>query len=119
MEVSLDELIENKRSSSLGGRRGGGRQGGSKGFRGGKRGGGTLNFRSNGASGNSGGPMRRGRSIAKRSNGLTPYSKVKKHVNELTIILWNSCNLNLALSNLVFRYHGLLYKIIFIAVTIV
>lgn len=71
----MDELIKNKRSSSRGGRRGGGRQGGSRGFSGGKRGGGTSNFRSNGAGGSGGGPMRRGRSMARRSNGFTPYSK--------------------------------------------
>ncbi|XP_050522557.1 THO complex subunit 4 [Daktulosphaira vitifoliae] len=70
MDVSLDELIKTKRSSSRGGgRRGGGRQG----SRGGnaKRGGGS-NFRSNG---NGGGPMRRGRPIARRSNGFSPYTK--------------------------------------------
>ncbi|XP_050439650.1 THO complex subunit 4-A-like [Adelges cooleyi] len=74
MDVSLDELIKNKRSSSRGGgRRGGGRQG----PRGGnaKRGGGS-NFRSNGAgSGGGGGPMRRGRPAARRSNGFSPYTK--------------------------------------------
>jgi hypothetical protein len=77
MDVSLDELIENKKLSYRGGRRGGGGQGDSKGFSGGKRGGGTSNFRSNGASGSGGGPMRNGRYIASSSNGFTPYSKVK------------------------------------------
>jgi hypothetical protein len=77
MDVSLDELIENKRSSSRGGRYGKERQGGPRGFSGGKRGDRTSNFRLNGAGGSDGGAMRRGRSIARRSNGFTPYSKVK------------------------------------------
>jgi hypothetical protein len=77
MDVSLDELIKNKRSSSLGGRHGGGKQGDSRVFSGGKHGGGTSKFRLNGAGGSSGGPMRESRSIARRSNRFTPYSKVK------------------------------------------
>jgi len=77
MDLSLDELIMNKRSTSRGGgRRGGGRQGGTRGGarRGGGGGGAGSNFRSNGAGGG-GGPMRRGRSMARRSNGFSPYSK--------------------------------------------
>ncbi|XP_025425344.1 THO complex subunit 4-like [Sipha flava] len=70
MNVSLDELIKNKRSSPRGERRGGGRQGGSRSF-----GGRTSNFRSNGVGRSGGGPMRRSRSMARRSNGYTPYSK--------------------------------------------
>ncbi|XP_025422835.1 THO complex subunit 4-like [Sipha flava] len=75
MDVSLVELIKNKTSSSRGGRHGGERQGGSRSFSGGQRGGETSNFRPNGASRSGGGPMGRGRSIARRSNGFTPYSK--------------------------------------------
>ncbi|VVC38125.1 Hypothetical protein CINCED_3A022276 [Cinara cedri] len=82
MDVSLDELIKSKRSASRGGRRGGGRQGGTRGGssrRGGA--GGGSNFRSNGSAagggggGGGGGPMRRGRSVGRRSNGFSPYSK--------------------------------------------
>ncbi|XP_025422120.1 THO complex subunit 4-like isoform X2 [Sipha flava] len=75
MDVSLDDLIKNKRSSSRGGRCGGERQGGSRGFSGGKRGGGTSYFRSNDAGGSGGGPMRKGRFMARHFNGFTPYSK--------------------------------------------
>lgn len=77
MDVSLEELIRSKRSASRGGRRGGGRQGGSRGGNN-KRGGvgGGSNFRTNGSTGGGAGPMRRGRSMARRSNGFSPYSKV-------------------------------------------
>lgn len=75
MDTSLAELIKNKRTSALGGRRNGVRQGGSRGFGGCERGGAT-NFQSNGAVGD-GGPMRRGRSMARRTNGSTPYSRVR------------------------------------------
>ncbi|XP_025207210.1 THO complex subunit 4-A-like [Melanaphis sacchari] len=74
MDLSLDEIIKSKRSTSRDGRRGGGRQGGSR-DNGIRRGGGGSNFRSNGATGGGGGPMRRGRPMARRSNGFSPYSK--------------------------------------------
>lgn len=77
MDMSLEEIIRSKRSMSRGGHRGGRRQGDSR--DGNRRGGAgrNLNFRSNGSVGDGIGPIRRGRSMASRFNGYSPYSKVR------------------------------------------
>ncbi|XP_025192878.1 THO complex subunit 4-like [Melanaphis sacchari] len=73
MDLSLDEIIKSKRSTSRDGHRGDEGQGGSRGG-GIRRDGGGLNFRSNGVIGGGEGPMRRNRPMARRSNGFNPYS---------------------------------------------
>lgn len=75
MDMSLDELIRNKRTASRSARRGGGRQGDSRDGNN-KRGG--ANFRSNVSASSGIGPMRnRDRSTARRANGFNPYWKVR------------------------------------------
>lgn len=67
MDASLNDLTERNSSASRGGRQCGAGQ--------------SSNFQPDRSPGRCGGPMRRDRTAARRSNGYNPYSKVRNILN--------------------------------------